>query len=464
MQKVSRALALGALSSVLLLSGAGCGGGDTGGSMEDVTLTYWRVFDNDDTFDEIIAAYTALHPNVTIEYKKPRYEDFEEELVRAMAEGEGPDLFSLHNDALNEYKNLLMPMPASTTVTRLEQQGTLRKEIVVVTQEETTITKKQLKEQFVPTVLEDVILDYQPDPEVAAEERIFGLPLSVDSLTLFYNEDLLNAAGIAEPPATWDAFQDDVIKLTTVNETGTITQSGAALGTADNVDRAPDILSVLMLQNGTEMTDSRGRVAFHTVPEGAPRDEFPGLGAVNFYTDFANPTKEVYSWNDTFSSSFEAFANGQTAFFFGYSYHIPQLASTAPKLNYSIAKLPQIDADARTVNYANYWVEVVSKDTKYADWAWDFLQFAAESENVTSYLSAAEKPTALRSLIATQLDNERLGVFAEQLLTAKSWYHGNDVGAMEEAMRDLIDTILSGTNEPEQAIEDAARVVAQTYE
>ena len=44
----------------------------------------------------------------------------------------------------------------------------------------------------------------------------------------------------------------------------------------------------------------------NTVPEGAPKDEFPALGAVNFYTDFANPEKEVYSWNDKMPDSLQA--------------------------------------------------------------------------------------------------------------------------------------------------------------
>lgn len=460
----NRTIALGILASLLLTLGAGCGGsGDTGATMEDVTLKYWRVFDNDDAFEEIIDAYTTLHPNVEIEYKKLRYDEYEDELVRAFAEGEGPDIFSVHNDSMNEYKSLMMPMPASTTVTYLEQRGTVRKETVVVSKTETTMSQKQLKDAFVDAVVDDVILDYQPDPEVEAEERIFGLPLSVDTLVLFYNKDLLNAAGIAEAPQTWNAFQEAVVKLTDIDETGLIRQSGAAIGTSRNVERASDILSVLMMQNGTDMTDERGRVAFHTIPDDAPRDVFPGLDAVSFYTDFANPTKEVYTWNDTFPDSFTAFANGQTAFFFGYSYHIEQLATSAPKLNYAIAKLPQIE-NGREANYANYWIETVSKDTESEDWAWDFVQFAAEKENVDSYLAAAQKPTALRALINGQLSDEKLGPFAEQLLTAESWYHGNDATAMEEAFKDLIDLMLTGTDEPERAIEQAARVVSQTYE
>lgn len=453
------------LLSFLVLGGAGCGGGGGAPEQEDVTLTYWRVFDNDDAFSDIISAYQDLHPNVNIEYKKLRFDEYEEELIQALAEGTGPDMFAVHNDALGEFKNLLLPLPATTTVSYLTTQGTLRKQTVVEEREQRSLTQKQLKEQYVDVVASDVILPYTPDPEVDSEDRIFGLPLSVDTLALYYNKDLLNAANIATPPKTWEGFQDAVMALTTIANNGTITQSGAALGTSDNVERTTDILTALMLQNGTEMTDDRGRVAFAAIPDGTPEGYYPGLDAVRFYTDFANPTKAVYSWNDTFPNSFDAFANGQTAFFLGYAYHLPLLRTAAPKLNFATAHLPQIDTDEnRKVNFANYWVEAVSKDTENADWAWDFIQFASNAEHVRSYLDVAEKPTALRELIDTQVEDELLGPFVDQLLTAKTWYHGADVAAMEEALRDLIDAVLAGTTQAENAIEQAARVVAQTYE
>lgn len=451
------------LGSVLLSTGLGCGGGGaTSSSLEDVELEFWTVFDNDDAYKEIITSYTTRHSNVSINFKKLRADEYEDELIRALAEGEGPDIFSVHNDAIEEYKDLMLPMPTSTTVTYMETQGTIRKETVIVSREQPTLTQKTLKSSFVDVVAGDVIRDYQPDPEIEAEERVFGLPVSVDTLALFYNKDLTNAAGITTAPVTWDEVQEDVVALTQTDTAGNITQSGAAIGTSDNVERAPDLLAALMMQNGTDMTDARGRVAFHTIPDGTPDNVFPGLDAVSFYTDFANPTKEVYTWNSDFPDSFEAFADGQTAFFFGYSYHVPLLRTAAPKLNFATAKLPQISG-GREVNYANYWINSVSKDTEFVDWAWDFVQFMADEDNVTSYLEETGKPPALRSLINDALDDENVGSFAEQLLTAKSWYHGNDVAAMEDAMEGLIDAILVGPEDPENVIEQSARVIMQTY-
>jgi multiple sugar transport system substrate-binding protein len=44
--------------------------------------------------------------------------------------------------------------------------------------------------------------------------KVYGLAPVINSLALFYNVDLLKAAGIAAPPKTWDELQADASKLT----------------------------------------------------------------------------------------------------------------------------------------------------------------------------------------------------------------------------------------------------------
>ena len=451
------------LAMIMLLSmGAGCfgGGSEAGPAGAPITLDYWRVFDDENAFEEVIKAYEALHPNVSINYRRLRAEEYEAELIRAFAEGRGPDIFSVHNTKIGELQSLMQPMPASVKVSYLETVGSLRKDTIYVEREQPTLTPKALKQNYVDVVAQDVLRAYQATPEETPTSRIFGLPLAVDTMALFYNKDLLNAAGVAEAPAAWDVFQEAVTKLSVIDSEGKITQSGAALGTTDNVERSADLLSLLMLQNGTVMTQGNA-VTIGDIPDGTPDGLHPAVDAVRFYTDFANPTKEVYAWNDTFTGSFEAFASGQTAFFFGYSYHIPYINAAAPKLNYAVAKMPQI-AGGRQVNYANYWIESVAKNSKAPSYAWDFVQFAASAEQVPKYLAKARKPTALRSLINTQLNDENMGPFAEQVLTAESWYRGRDVDAMEKALNDLADSFLAGLD-PFETIGQTVKIIKQTY-
>lgn len=446
------------------MMGAGCGGGsEAPQAATDVELVYWRVFDGDDAFDDIISAYQAQHPYVNIEYRVLRFDEYEEELITALAKGEGPDIFTVHNTQMSEYKDLLLPMPASVTTKYLETVGTVRKETVLTTKEVALPSQRAIKENFVDVVATDVILPYQANEDAEEEDRVFGLPLSVDTLALYYNKDLFDAAGLAQAPETWEDFQDAVIALTQYADDGSVLQSGASLGTVENVDRAADILQALMLQNGTNMIDDRGRIAFNAIPADAADGVFPGLDAVRFFTDFANPVKETYTWNAEMPDNVDAFASGQTAMILGYSYHLPIIQASSPTIDIGVAMLPQIGSGAKEVNFANYWIEVVSKDTENPDEAWDFLAFATAEENVMSYLNETQKPTALRALIDEQIENETFSPFVSQILTAESWYHGTDAKAMEAAFETLATEVLSGNREAEDAINDAAKVIAQTY-
>jgi multiple sugar transport system substrate-binding protein len=459
--------------TALPLMGLGCKGTDpeVAQKSEPITLKYWRVWDGPDAFDEIIDKYKKLHPHVKIEYRKLRYEEYEKELLEALAEDRGPDIFSIHNTWVAKYRNKIEPMPEQTSMVVPVLQGSIKQEVVNQLQTNKSFTLKQIKNDFVDAVYDDVVLSVEESVDSAnggkktiEVEKIFALPLSVDTLALYYNKDLFNNAGIANPPQYWNReFQLAVKALSKQDSAGNIFQSGIALGGSKNIERYSDILSVLMMQNGAQMMNDDGQVLFQTVPLSLKGQGYnPGLEALRFYIDFSDPAKEVYSWNSKLGNSIDLFVEGKLAMMLGYAYHLPTIKSRAPKLNFAIAPLPRIEGSSATANYANYWVETVSKKSKNTEAAWDFLQFAAKAENVKSYLAVAKKPTALRSLVAEQLNDPDLDVFAGQVLTAKNWYHGMDSNAMEEMMAQMIDAAILGEDKLMDVLNLGAQRVQQT--
>ncbi len=460
----SRLLLAGAVG-LLVLTGFGCKGvsQEVAQRSQPMTLKYWTVYDDEAAVQPIIAAYRGLHPNVNIEYRRFRYDEYKNEILNGLAEDQGPDIFSIQSTWMREWQPRLTPVPAVMTLPFREIQGTIKKEAVTVLHQVPGITLKQLANDYVDVVSSDVVVPTeQADPRAPLIPRIYGLPMSMDMLVMYYNRDMLNAAGIAEPPTHWKEFQDDVKKITKLDTTGAIIQPAAALGTVDNVERAVDILSLLMMQNGTVMTAEDGTAVFDKyTPETTGQPLPPGAVALVFYNDFANPEKEVYTWNNKMPDSLQAFAEGKVAFFFGYSYHLPTIREMNPKLNFGITAFPQIEGN-KPVNYANYWVNVVSKKTKHADEAWGFVQFMAAADQAQRYLAASHMPTALRSLINGQLEDEDLSVFASEVPTAKSWYHGVDATAAEQAFQEMIGQMLSGESDPKKIIELGATKVNQT--
>ena len=164
--------------------------------------------------------------------------------------------------------------------------------------------------------------------------------------------------------------------------------------------------------------------------------------------------------------SLDAFVRGQTAFFFGYAYHLPFIRARAPKLNFNIVSVPQVNSQA-PVNFASYWVETVSKKTAHPNESWDFILFSSKAENVVKYLEKVKKPTALRALIAGQKEDPDLQAFASEILTAKSWYLGKDTAKADAYFTGMIDDVfkpeaLNDAGIYQKAVNNAAVKVGQT--
>ncbi|MBU1119556.1 extracellular solute-binding protein [Patescibacteria group bacterium] len=407
-----------------------CGGDKGEAPPEPITLQYWRVFDDSDVFEPFIAEYQQLHPHITIEYKKLTFTEYEQKVTDGLASSKGPDMWSIHNTWLPKHESKLDPLP------------------------EDLLSLPAYSDTYVDVVTSDFV----------ADNRIYGFPLSMDTLALYYNKDMLNSAFIVEPPANWTELIDAVEKITQIDSVADVEVSGAALGTASNINRAPDILSLLMLQNGTEMIDpEQGIATFNRSKETSTGTYFPGLDALTFYTDFANPRKPVYTWTPTMPHSVDAFIEEKTAMMFSYSYQDEIIKSKAPKMNVGVAPMPQIADTPKEVNYANYWGEVVSKSSEHKAEAWDFLMFLAKKEQNQKFVEATNRPAARKDIIKEQVEDPFLRVFAEQTLTAKSWYQP-EAAKVEAIFNNMIDSVVLGEAEPEDALNTANQQVSALME
>jgi multiple sugar transport system substrate-binding protein len=426
--------------------------------LKKTTLTIWSVWEKNSDLNKIISDFTASHPNITINFKQFRYSEYEKQILTARANRKEPDIVFIHNTWVGNYLDKISPMPKTIESTVVSLEGTIKKEQVINKLSKKTPNLNFIKETYLPVVYGDVIRKSKKEGD-----QIYSLPLYVDSLVLFYNKDILNNAGIIDVPKTWNDIQQDV-KLTTLQDTdGRIVQSGITMGTSNNVERYFDVLSLLMMQSGEKMIRD-GVISFNSPQKGGGS---LGAQALRFYTDFAFPGKEVYTWDKTMTNSIDEFASGKVAFTFGYSYHAERIKTKNPKLNFDIAKIPQISTESqKAVNYASYWTPVVFSTSAAKNEAWDFIIYATSPSVVDSFLKASKRPPAIKSYITKYEEDFTLLPFLEQALTAKSWYQGKNANASEESFKMMIDKIFATTEgEPnyEEAVNFAASQTRNSY-
>lgn len=400
-------LALACLS-LIVLTGFGCR--RTAGPAENLEegLTVWGLWQESVDMDVIAKAFEE-RAGVKVNYKKiASVATYEKMLLEALAQGRGPDVFVIHHTWVEGKRGLLSPAPPEV------------------------IDERALRDEFVEVVVTDALRD----------GLVYALPTSVDTLALYYNKDLLAAAGVATPPVTWDEMQRVVERVTKVSRLGVITQSALAAGAAGNVNRAPDIVQLLMLQSGLPMIHSQtGR---------ADLANEVGERALTFYTDFANKSKRVFTWDLQQDFSLDAFAAGKTAMMLNYSYHLPTIVAKNPRLRFATAAMPHI-ADGRVINFASYWPFAVSTTSRAPITAWQFVRFLTSKEAAAALNKAQGVPPARRDSISDLNRDPLLGPFAEASLTATAWPRV-DIVAADAIFNKMIDDVVTGAASPHEAL------------
>jgi len=159
---------------------------------------------------------------------------------------------------------------------------------------------------------------------------------------------------------------------------------------------------------------------------------------INFYTDFANPGRDTYSWNSQMGNSLDEFISGKVGFLIGYSYHNSAIKARAPQLNFGVLPMFQLNTDS-PVNAANYWVTAVTAKSKNQNAAWALVEHLTRSKATKDYLDATGRPSALRVYLSAQKENAALAPFVSQVLVSENWYHGKNYEAALKAISDMVD-------------------------
>ena len=383
---------------------------------KNIELEIWGLFDDISIYSPIINEYQKVHPEVSVSYKKAIFDDYETNLINAIASGKGPDIFYFNNNWVYKHRDKISPIKAQNVPS----------------------------DRFIQSTIGDFI----------QKGLVYGVPLNVDNLALFYNKDLFALQGLSNPPRTWDQFTDYAQVLTKFSSDGNIIRSGASMGTFDNINRAADILLTLMMQNRVNVFDiTTGKVAINKTILSKDGEVNPSEDALRFYTDFANSEKKIYTWNDGFNYSIDAFTSGEVAMMFNYAYNISLIEERAPYLNFGISQVPSQYKNS-PITHSNYWALSVSRNSLNPETAWDFINFLTAEENYLKYFEKARVIPAQQKFINIKKTDQLLRPFIDQLIYSKTPYI-LDQSKVERILKQTINAVTSGALTAKKALEQA---------
>jgi len=396
--------------------------------------------DNKQAMAPLIESFNAIYPEAKVVYEMQNEATYEKDLMDAFARGQGPDVFVVNNEKLSDYLPYIAPCSLGSTST----SG------VACSYKAKAYTPSQLSIDFPDVVVSDF----------SNKGLLYGLPLSVDTLGLYYNRDYFNKANIALPPTIWDGKSSSSVETTARKlrqlKKLVLSRSGIALGgDSKTIENSSDILSLMMLQKGAVLK-SDDKITF------GDNDYLDASSkALGFYIDFANPQSANNNYNWALgNTALNAFWQGKTAMYVGYYRDKKFIDRVGGDFNYAYTKIPQFSSSLSTgniVNYANYYGFVVSKQSKNIIPAWQFVMGVTDDDVANRYFQLTKNPPAKRSLISNAMSDDVSGVFTQQILTARS-FSGFPSVAVTRAFDTMIYDALHGVPLNE-AIVKAARTI-----
>jgi len=431
---------------IIVLVVTSCGGGGKKSVVGDKTLTIWGLEDPA-LYTNAISDFQTTNPSYKVTYVQKNASDYETAALNEIAAGKGPDVWAIPNNWIPKYQDKLVAMPS----TLLENKKTKQSSLEVY------------KATFPNIVSQDNVIN----------NNVYGMPLAIDSMVLFCNPNILsqtlnnylNNGGedtngtlsqiFTQGPRTWDDFAT-MTKMITQKSGTNISQSAVALGTSTNVNNATDILTLLMMQDGVKMTsDDLSTAQFHTKQNVFGGQDFPGAQALNFYAAFANPSTDLYTWNNSMEDSVHAFAEGKTAMMIGYTADGTNIKRISPDLGFTMLQMPQIKETKNPVNLTTYTTYTVTRASQNSATAWQFINNFTNSNDANAYFNSFYNKTNLQPARLTNISTDSNE--GKRILSAQDWYNP-DPDKVNPIFANTIQQVNDGKN-PQTAIEYAGSQV-----
>lgn len=292
------------------------------------TLSY-AVWDKNQVpaMEKLAADFHAKHPNITVNVQLSPWETYWTKMKAAASGGAAPDVFWMNGPNFQLYATNGVLMPIADGI----ELGNYPKSLVDL---------------------------------YTVDDKTYGLPKDFDTVGLWYNKQLFDAAGVKHPDDTWtwDTFKAAAAKLTD--------KSKGQYAIGSSLTSAQEYQYNTIYQAGGTVISADGKKSGYADPA--------TIEGLKFWTDLigAGQSPDLKTLTDT--QAINLFESGKIAMYYGGSWNAAEFSTNEyTKSRVDVAVLPQGKKRATIIHgLAN----VVSAKTKSPAAAWEFVKYLGSKE------------------------------------------------------------------------------------
>ncbi len=410
--------------AVIVFATAGKG---NGGQSVAPKVVIWGTLSGEDMYNFIINQNISYADSLRATYVQKNSDTFDQELLKAAANGVSPDLIIVPSDELWSKKDRLTVIPVTSYPDQLYRQ-----------------TFIEAGQQF------------------RLGNGYLAVPLLSDPLIMYWNRDLFAKANLTLPPQYWDDVSAKVSKLSVVDQTLGISQSALALGEFRNIKNAKEILSSLLFQSGNPIALPKNATEQVTGTSQNTLDITLGQlekmsstqAAATFFSQFSDPSKLVYTWNRSLQNSTDAFLSGSLAMYFGFSSELSTLKSRNPNLNFDLAQFPQSKSASRPYVFTRLYGMAIINTSNNKAAALNVISVLTSPAVQKGLVSKFKLGTVRADLVQEDVSDVETSVINLSTIHSKIWLDP-DKTKTNSIFQDMIESSASGRNTLSTAITEA---------
>lgn len=395
-------------------------------------VVVWGPFPNQ-ALSNFFNTFNSENKNSVVSYVAVDPITYDEQLLEAFARGEVPDIVILPHTLIDRYKDK-----------------------VIILNEETLPLR----------TFRDI---YSQGAEIfRIPEGTIGVPFGVDPLVMYYNRDIMEAAGFVNPPSYWNTDFLTMTETITRKETNglDILVSGTALGESTNIRNAIPIISTISMQLGSLMTSYRNinnNGSFEGVLDQASLlTNTPVASALEYFTNFSNPSSSNYSWNKDMPEARDAFTSERVAFYFGFASELLEIQRKNPNLNFDVVSVPQIEEINKSLTYGTFYAFAIPKIGSNSASAFTISGAIANGAYTSAFVDSLGIQSVRKDLLSFRYNDSYKQVFTTAAIVARAWVTPNPK-TVERIFAEMISDVTSGRFQPARAVQNANQKISDAF-